>query len=267
MGRPPAVVGSVPLLTLLEHTRKGTSPTTPAKNQMATRCFLGALAVVAAIAVAEMTGLDASGFSLANESWRLLASTCFVAVALVGVLSHGLSRYGNLVLAGLAFCWVGDVVGPLNFMCGVASFLVGHCFFAAGFVARGITRKRVLGPALFYTAAGAAVSVWLLPHVPRQNMPMIVAYMAVISVMAALAWSVKPTRREWIIGVAALVFYVSDIFVARGQYVASDSLNIIMCYPLYYGACMMLAFSISLELPTSPEPAHRLSAVPPASHN
>ena len=43
--------------------------------------------------------------------------------------------------------------------------------------------------------------------------------------------------------VLTLGMYLSDIAVARGQYVASSAVNSWICYPLYYTACLLLAYS------------------------
>jgi hypothetical protein len=45
----------------------------------------------------------------------------------------------------------------------------------------------------------------------------------------------------------AILFFVSDIFVARWKFVDTSGINALFCYPMYYTACVLLALSILRE--------------------
>ena len=49
---------------------------------------------------------------------------------------------------------------------------------------------------------------------------------------------------SWTVPVGAVLFYVSDIFVARDRFVTPSPLNQRIGLPLYYAAQIALAFSI-----------------------
>ena len=219
-------------------------PTTGRFRRAAVVSVLVALIGTAALAVVGMLGVRWGMFSGSTQTSRLIASTSFVLAGVVGGISTRGSAYGCLVVAGLIFCWLGDMLGPWNFMYGVSAFLGAHGCFIGAFVTRGLSGKRAGAAAVFYVVAGAAVSVWLLPHVPARDLALVSAYIIVISVMAVMAWAADVKRGGWLIVAGALLFYVSDIFVARGRFVTSDAINAYVVYPFYYAACMMLALSI-----------------------
>lgn len=163
------------------------------------------------------------------------ASTGFLMVAwLAGALRH---VYGRLVIAGLVFCWLGDVAGPYNFALGAGMFLLAHLVFVAAFVAYGLNRRACLRSLVLVFPSGA-ILWWLLPQVDPSMRLLVVIYTTVITAMLVAAGG---TSR--LIFAAAVVFYVSDIFVARWRFVDQNSWNAFICYPLYYTACLMFAIS------------------------
>jgi uncharacterized membrane protein YhhN len=193
--------------------------------------------------------LAAEGLDLGTLKWvaKPLASSGFVAAALcAGALGGG---YGRAVLAALALSWVGDVLliprAPGFFLAGLAAFLLGHLCFGAAFVVRGVA----------WPWAGAALCVlvpvallagrWLLPHVPQEMRGPVLAYMAVITMMVALAAGTVGARSGALILGAALAFFVSDLFVARDAFVAPGFVNRLGGLPLYYGAQLVFAWSVA----------------------
>jgi len=179
---------------------------------------------------------------LTTHTLLIVASTGFVALPLVAGAYR--SAYGWLILLGLVGCWVGDYVGPANFLASVGAFAVAHLLFIAAFAVRGIVWRWVALAAPGVVAAGVAIGLWLLPHVPPELKLPVLGYMLVISVMVALALGVRPERGRWLIAAGAVLFYVSDIFVARWKFVDTSSANAFFCYPLYYAACLMLGLSV-----------------------
>lgn len=209
-------------------------------------CFL---VLAAFLGVLGILGIRRDVFSAAGLNYTLLASTSFVAIGVVGLAAGRGRRFGLLMLGGLVFCWLGDFLGPQGFMYGLAAFFVGHCFFICAFAGLGVEVRKAAWAAVFYLSAGVVISVWLLPHVPLRDAVPVGAYMAVISVMAVTAFGARARRGGWLLSSGAFLFYVSDIFVARWRFVAQDSLNPLLCYPLYYAACVLLALSVYALLP------------------
>lgn len=178
---------------------------------------------------------------ISSRTWALSGSTCFVLLS-VAIALRFRHAAAWLTLLGLIACWLGDYLGPIHFQAGALSFLLAHLLFIGAWTRTRPIWKRSAATLCVVLLATAGIGVWLMPSVPRGDIPLVVAYMLVISVMVAVAGGVRgPLRRLTLLG--AVLFYVSDIAVARGQYVAPGVLNSWICYPLYYTACLLLAYS------------------------
>jgi uncharacterized membrane protein YhhN len=178
--------------------------------------------------------------------FKMLASTGFIAVALsVGALSD---PYGQIVLVALVLSWIGDLLLTFAsrgaFLGGLVAFLFGHVAYSVAFGTLGV--DPVVGGISTVTIAIIAVFIWrwLAPHVGDMAAP-VVAYIVVISVMVALAFGSYGEGASWLIRVGATLFFASDLFVARIQFVASDTVNRVWGLPLYYLAQVLLALSVT----------------------
>ena len=180
-----------------------------------------------------------------TRHYLLAASTAYVLACLArGALN---TRLGRFILAGLLACWLGDYLGPLGteyFLGSVAAFLVAHLLFMGAFFSHGVIPARAAEALLLLLPSVILVGLWLLPHVEGALLGPVAAYIVVITAMVAAAWGMRPGPGRWLLVVAAVLFYISDIFVARWKFVApGDSLNAFLCYPLYYTSCLLFAFS------------------------
>ena len=178
---------------------------------------------------------------------KLLASLGFLGVA----LSAGAwaSPYGRVVLLALVLCWWGDVLllprgGPW-FLWGLVSFLLGHLAFGAAFLVVGVALPWVVLALVVEGVLGVVVLCWLWPHVPRRMRPPVAGYVVIISLMLALAVGMGGDGGSWIVPLAALSFYLSDIAVARQRFVTEAFANRAVGLPLYYGAQVVLALSVA----------------------
>jgi uncharacterized membrane protein YhhN len=161
------------------------------------------------------------------------------------------STYQALLLAGLAFCLAGDVFLALPqrtmFLLGLISFLIGHGFYVGAFLVVGSAGTWTLGGALVFCGLSAGVYRWLSPHLGRMRGPVSV-YILVITAMVACACSVferasLPREARFLILAGAVLFYVSDLFVARDRFLKKEFLNRLAGLPTYYCAQFLLAFS------------------------
>jgi uncharacterized membrane protein YhhN len=178
--------------------------------------------------------------------FKMLASTGFIAVALsVGALSD---PYGQIVLVALVLSWIGDLLLTFAsrgaFLGGLVAFLFGHVAYSVAFGTLGV--DPVVGGISTVTIAIIAVFIWrwLAPHVGDMAAP-VAAYIVVISVMVVLAFGSYGEGATWLIPVGATLFFASDLFVARNQFVASDTVNRVWGLPLYYFAQVLLALSVT----------------------
>ncbi len=179
--------------------------------------------------------------------FKPLASTAFIATALAaGALE---SDYGRWILLALVLSWFGDIFlipreRPAIFQAGILSFLLGHVGFAAAFVQHGLD-PMWLGIALVATAAAALPTLrWLLPHVPDDMRLAVRAYIAVITAMVVCAAGAVGHAGQSTILLGALMFYVSDLSVARDRFVTKAFSNRVWGLPLYYGGQLVLASTV-----------------------
>jgi len=172
------------------------------------------------------------------------ASAAFVIAALgAGALD---SAYGIWVLAALVLCLAGDVLlipaAKGAFLAGMGAFALGHAAYIGAF----LTGAPAPGTPFYLGAAGmivfAAVSIrWLWPHLGDFRGP-VAGYTAIISVMVAASF-LAPSGTIAVIGAA--IFAISDLTVARDRFIKSEFINRQIGLPLYYGAQLLLANSVS----------------------
>lgn len=177
-----------------------------------------------------------------------LASAGFLAAALAaGALGSG---YGRMVLAALILSWLGDVFllargSRPAFVAGLGSFLAAHLAYATAFLVRGVhPTPLALGAVALLPAAGIAWR-WLAPHVPGGLRLPVVAYVLVITAMAALALGTLAAPWRPGVPLGALLFYVSDLAVARERFVAPSFWNRAWGLPCYYAAQLVLASTVA----------------------
>jgi len=171
-----------------------------------------------------------------------LASAGFVALG----LGMGASP---VVIAALVLCWVGDVCLILReskaaFLIGLAAFLCGHLAYTAAFALRGVDWPGTVGAAAGLSLPCLLVAGWLLPEVPPKMVRPVLAYMIVITTMLATSIGLGAHSGAWVVPLAAFLFYLSDLTVARQRFVAPGFLNKALGLPLYYAAQLLFAATL-----------------------
>ena len=181
-------------------------------------------------------------------------SMLFVLVALIQPRPDPF--YYRLMTAGFLLSLLGDILlvfyqRPL-FLAGLISFLMAHVFFVLAMLGLGsglpIIWFLLCGVLL---VAGGGVYFWLKPHLGNMKVPAM-AYMVVISCMLAGAGRVLldpagvPGGGRGAVFTGALLFYLSDLFVARDRFMEKSFVNGLLGLPLYYAAQFFLAFSVGL---------------------
>lgn len=176
-----------------------------------------------------------------------LASTGFLATAWsLGALE---SDFGVTIFVGLMLSMVGDVCllsrarGP--FLAGLVAFLLAHVAYAFAFVMRDIDPLATAAAAAGLTVVSVLVARWLLPHVEGAMKAPVRAYVLVITVMVALAAGTVALNGEPLILVAAVLFYGSDLFVARERFVTQGFVNRALGLPLYYAGQLVFAWTVA----------------------
>ncbi len=150
------------------------------------------------------------------------------------------------VVVALALCLAGDVflMLPRNlFVPGLASFLVGHLCFIAGFIA-----ARGDDPLWGLTSAGAIVALGVsarpvlqgaVAQDPALRIP-VLAYMGVIGAM--LVTSAMPGG--WLAIAGAATFVLSDSILARNRFVRPMRHGHLATMVTYHAALALLVLSL-----------------------
>lgn len=206
--------------------------------------LIGTALTAAALAV--LLFAEARGLRAVMWASKPLASTGFLLAALGnGALQ---SPYGRGVLVGLALSFLGDVLlipkAKSAFLAGLGAFLLGHVGYAAAFVLRGVSFTVALAGAALLAIPASVVARWLWPHVPAPMRAPVLAYILVISVMVALALGTVAKVGGALVLAGAVMFYLSDLSVARDRFVSREFSNRLWGLPLYYAAQLVLASTV-----------------------
>jgi uncharacterized membrane protein YhhN len=184
--------------------------------------------------------------------WRFkpMTSTLFLLMAVARDPAEG---YDWLIFAGLVLSAVGDLaLIPASrrwFLVGLVAFLLAHVAYTAAFGQR--ANLSALPPAGWAAIVAASIALFLYfrPHLGAMLWP-VAAYVAVITLMLIAAWAVFLTEGGrstfgWLVATGAMLFYLSDITVARDRFIPGTGFtNRAVGLPLYYVAQFLLAFSI-----------------------
>jgi len=173
-----------------------------------------------------------------------LASASVVALAWSRYSPPG--TYGAWVLAGLLLSAVGDVclAHRRGLRAGLGAFLLAHVAYIAAFHTLVPVRAWPFAIALPLLAASTLAARWLGPHLGAMRVP-VTAYVAVITVMVWGAGSVVGAgAAPWPVAAGAVLFYLSDIAVARQRFVREGFANRALGLPAYYLGQTLLALSV-----------------------
>ncbi|MDI6901978.1 MAG: lysoplasmalogenase [Anaerosomatales bacterium] len=195
-----------------------------------------------------------------SQRWRAvlkpLASAGLVWAAVGGLhprLPEG--AYGWLLLAGIALSVAGDVLliprARAAFLLGMGAFAVAHVTYVAAFLTRVAPAWWHAAALVVFLVAGHLVWRRLEPDVTGGLRLPVRGYVLVVSVMAATSagslGSVMAGAEEGA-AVAAfiggLLFYASDLFVARQRFVAERFMNKAVGLPLYYVGQLLIASQV-----------------------
>jgi len=179
------------------------------------------------------------------------ASAAFVALALYGGALG--TDYGRLILAGLVLCVAGDIFliakAKTAFLAGMGAFALGHLAYTAAFFTIGAPPTMAVAiSALVVSGLVLRILHWLWPHLGAFRYP-VALYCLIISAMVIASFSAQNPiggAPYWLVVCGAVGFAVSDISVARDQFVKQEFFNRLWGLPLYYAAQIALAASVSL---------------------
>lgn len=210
---------------------------------MALSFVLGA--AVTTVGTAGLLVAEARDSEHGKWATKPLASAGFLIAAVGAGAAH--SPYGKVVLVGLALSMLGDLLliprAKAAFLAGLVAFLLGHVAFALAFTLRGLDATRALVALVVVVLVGGLVWRWLSPHVEAPMRAPVVAYLVVISAMLVTATGASVHPGGLVGWLGALMFYGSDLSVARDRFVSPAFLNRAWGLPLYFAAQLVIAAS------------------------
>ncbi len=188
----------------------------------------------------------------AQYIFKPLAALGFCLIALkMGALE---SVYGQIILAGLVACAIGDIVllsrtSEKLFTWGMVAFALGHMAYilAAFFVPHSILLPLYAGIPIMILCVLIPYFIWkhIKPKIPSKLKGAVAIYTVLISVMVFIS-AQKLNSPYWSVSLAAFLFAVSDFFVARDRFIKLDSKNAFVITPFYFGAQALFASSVGL---------------------
>jgi len=214
------------------------------------------MTVLCAFAVAALV----LGEYLDNDRIRFtakpLASLAFISVG-VFALRHDpvIGEFELAILIGLVLGALGDIalMSEHGFLAGLGSFLLGHLAYVAavGTYLPPRTWLAAAGPyALLPAIVGLAALTYLWPKLGKLRVPVIFYVLVIITmVISAIALvrsdllDIHRNRRE-LFAAGAVLFFISDLSVARDKFVANGFANRVWGLPVYYGAQLLIAWSL-----------------------
>lgn len=179
---------------------------------------------------------------------KIIASLWFFVVGVVEVGDiPGTPAARPLLLVALGLSVLGDVLlvpkgSKRVFQVGLVSFLFAHVMFVPAFIVRGVDWSVVVVVAAVLVVPLVLVLRWLRSHVRGGLWPAVVAYVVVISTMLAVAsgaaahGQTAPNGVSMSLFFGALLFWASDVTVARERFVVHSFVNRLFGIPLYFFA-------------------------------
>jgi uncharacterized membrane protein YhhN len=205
-------------------------------------------ALLSALAVAALVTSDFRGWRAGRYLCKPLAAAAFIWLALrLGATGNA---YGLWLLGGLALCMVGDIClmfdDERSFLAGLVAFLCGHLLYAVAFLQLPSSPTGLALSAVPALALLVLVLRWLRPHVGADMKLPVTLYTVVITAMLLCAGLTFGQPGAALIIAGAWGFALSDIAVARRQFVDPTPMNGLWGTPLYFGSQMLLAASAAL---------------------
>jgi len=209
------------------------------------------LVAVVPLGVAVALAGESRGRQALTVAGKSVASASFLALGAVR-FAQG-DTFGAWVLVALALGAAGDVLLAFErcFRAGLAVFLVSHLAYAAAFHALLPASQWSITWFVPGAVAGVATVNWLWPHLGRERYS-VAAYITAGTVMVWGALSIAVDGGAGAqVAIAAVLFMLSDITVARHRFVCSGMVNRVVGLPLYYLAQLLFALTIGRGGPVS----------------
>lgn len=211
------------------------------------RLLTTVLVVAALIAIVTTDG--SAGARMAHYIAKPLATVSILAIALTARPAAA-PRYRWAVAAGLSASLVGDVLLMLPrdlFVAGLAAFLVAHLCYLAAFLGESRLLARPIA-LVGYALVAVTLAITLFPTLPTALRLPVLAYMAVITVMAAqgASWMLaSPSDSARRAAAGGAWFLVSDATLAIDRFRVDVPYRELLVLGTYFVAQWCIARSVA----------------------
>jgi len=169
---------------------------------------------------------------------KVFASLAFLAL---GISARRTDAYALWIVAGLALGVVGDIalLSERGFLAGLGAFLLGHVAYIVAIATRLPAAQWFTPEALAPLAVASIALVMLWPRLGSLRVP-VIAYVVAIVVMVAGALALRTEP----FAAGAVLFFASDLSVARDKFVGASFTNKLWGLPAYYFGQILIAYSL-----------------------
>ncbi|MCP5187958.1 MAG: lysoplasmalogenase [Pseudomonadales bacterium] len=207
--------------------------------------------ILSAASVGGLVLADQMQFRPGRYLCKPLAALAFLWLALaLGAMD---SSYGRWLLVGLLLCMLGDLLlmpeDERCFLAGLVAFLCGHLLYAVAFLQLGASPIGPVVSALPCLLLLVLTYRWILPRVDPPMKGPVACYMWVITGMLLCASLTLRHPASLLIIAGAWGFALSDLAVARQQFIKASPRNGLWGTPLYFFSQMVLAASLAMVQP------------------
>lgn len=185
---------------------------------------------------------------------KSITSACFFMLGVINLIfvlrmKTEKIKFSILLLVGLFFAMLGDILLEINFIVGAIFFAIGHIFYFISFcwLERFKWTDLIFGFVIFIPSV---LVITLYPHFDFGGVVMevlCVFYALVISLMVGKAVSTyiaKKSLSRLIIMIGTILFFFSDLMLLFNVFSFVSSAFGVLCLATYYPAEFLLAFSI-----------------------
>lgn len=199
-------------------------------------------------------GYNTQGINLVSV--KSITSGLFVLLGAINILNlkkipQANLRFSAILLTGLTFAFLGDVMIEVNFILGALLFALGHIFFFVSFISLQEFKWKdlIIAGAIFVPIT---LMIIFAPMFNFESILMeivVILYALIISIMVSKAISNMIRTRSTlniIIAIGTILFMFSDLMLLFKNFGTMDrTIGLILCLATYYPAECILAYSIN----------------------
>ena len=186
---------------------------------------------------------------------KAITSTLFVVIGIVNIYAikslEGNIKFSAILLAGLTFAFLGDVMLEIHFIMGAILFAIGHIFYLISYtILSKLKWQDLLAGSIIFVPI--TLLILFAPFFTFDSILMqivCVIYAIIISLMVGKSITnliYKRTTLNILLMIGSLLFMFSDLILLLNKFGTMNRIvGIVLCLGTYYPAQCVLAYSIT----------------------